>query len=123
MPTTADRRRPRRVYGVGTDPDARFSLANERTFLAWIRTSIALLAAGVALEALELPVHVVLRWCAAVLLVLLGVLAAAWAWVAWARAERAMRTGGSLPPPVAGAVVSVGVGVAGLLVLVGLLVA
>lgn len=123
MPTTADRRRPRRVYGVGTDPDARFSLANERTFLAWIRTSIALLAAGVALEALELPVHVVLRWCAAILLVLLGVLAAAWAWVAWARVERAIRTGDPLPPPVAGAVVSVGVGVAGLLLVVGLLVA
>ena len=47
-----DRRVPRRVYGVGDEPDVRFSLANERTFLAWVRTSLALLAAGVALEAL-----------------------------------------------------------------------
>jgi putative membrane protein len=33
---------------VGTDPDYRFSLANERTFLAWVRTSLALVAGGVA---------------------------------------------------------------------------
>ena len=44
---------PRQVYGHGEDPDPRFSLANERTFLAWIRTTLALLAAGVALEAVE----------------------------------------------------------------------
>ena len=50
------RRFPRRVYGVGTEPDARFSLANERTFLAWIRTALALIAAGVALEAFVLPI-------------------------------------------------------------------
>lgn len=33
----------------GSDPDVRFSLANERTFLEWVRTSLALLAGGVAL--------------------------------------------------------------------------
>ena len=32
------------------EPDYRFTLANERTFLAWIRTGLALLAAGVALD-------------------------------------------------------------------------
>ncbi|WP_283215114.1 DUF202 domain-containing protein [Pseudofrankia sp. DC12] len=36
------------VHTVGTDPDYRFSLANERTFLAWIRTALALLAGGIA---------------------------------------------------------------------------
>ena len=45
------RRRPGWVYGRGHEPDVRFSLANERTFLAWIRTALALLAAGVALDA------------------------------------------------------------------------
>ena len=49
-----DRRFPRRVYGAGQEPDVRFSLANERTFLAWVRTSLALVAGGVALEALGL---------------------------------------------------------------------
>src|SRR3954470_20484811 len=45
---------PRWVYGVGTRPDHRFSLANERTFLAWVRTSLAMLAGGVALDAVDL---------------------------------------------------------------------
>ena len=34
----------------GREPDYRFSLANERTFLAWIRTALSLLAGGVLLE-------------------------------------------------------------------------
>jgi len=34
----------------GDDPDYRFTLANERTFLAWIRTALALLAGGVLLH-------------------------------------------------------------------------
>ncbi|HET8988949.1 MAG TPA: DUF202 domain-containing protein, partial [Humibacillus sp.] len=50
------RRFPRSVYEHGEDPDPRFSLANERTFLAWVRTSLAFVAAGLAVEALELPV-------------------------------------------------------------------
>jgi len=36
------------MSSVGHGPDYRFSLANERTFLAWIRTALALLAGGVA---------------------------------------------------------------------------
>ena len=32
----------------GKEPDARFSYANERTFLAWNRTALALIATGVA---------------------------------------------------------------------------
>ena len=52
---------PQSVYRDGSEPDPRFSLANERTFLAWIRTSLALFAAGVALEALAIPVDARLR--------------------------------------------------------------
>ena len=115
-----ERRFPRWVYGTGTDPDARFSLANERTFLAWIRTSLALLAGGVALEALELPVQADLRFTAALVLVSLGVLAPVLAWVGWARAERAVRTSSSLPAPSAFGLLVVGVCAAGILVLVGL---
>jgi putative membrane protein len=37
----SDRRFPRSVFSRGTEPDARFTLANERTFLAWIRTALA----------------------------------------------------------------------------------
>ena len=52
-PVERDRRWPRAVYGVGTEPDPRFSFANERTFLAWIRTSLGFLAAGVAIAAVS----------------------------------------------------------------------
>jgi uncharacterized membrane protein YidH (DUF202 family) len=35
-------------HEVGQHPDYRFTLANERIFLAWIRTSLALVAGGIA---------------------------------------------------------------------------
>jgi len=115
-----ERRFPRWVYGTGTDPDARFSLANERTFLAWIRTSLALLAGGVALEALNLPVQTDLRFAAAMVLVALGAVAPVLAWLGWARAERSVRTSTPLPAPSAFGLLVVGVCLAGGLVLVGL---
>lgn len=120
-PPTPDRRFPRWVYRAGAEPDARFSLANERTFLAWARTALALLAGGVALEALDLPVEERLRLAAAVLLVVLGVLTPVLAWLGWARAERAMRRGDPLPAPLGFVVLVTGVAAAGVLVLVGLL--
>ena len=46
-----ERRWPRQVYAVGNEPDPRFTFANERTFLAWIRTALGFLAAGVAIAA------------------------------------------------------------------------
>ncbi|PRY18385.1 YidH family protein [Kineococcus rhizosphaerae] len=115
------RRFPRSVYGTGTEPDPRFSLANERTFLAWIRTSLALLAAGVALEGLDLALQPGLRLAASVVLVLLGVLAPVQAWRGWARDERAMRRGVPLASPTLASPLTAGVGLAGLLVLLGLL--
>jgi len=39
----------------GTEPDARFTFANERTFLAWNRTALALIAAGLAIVQLLPP--------------------------------------------------------------------
>ena len=41
-PPATPHRRPRSVYGGGEEPDPRFSLANERTALAWMRTALAL---------------------------------------------------------------------------------
>lgn len=84
---------------VGTTPDYRFSLANERTFLAWIRTGLALIGGGLAVAAF-VPT---LRWpyvreSIAVALLLLGAAVALRALNHWARAERAMRLGEPLPP-------------------------
>ncbi|WP_395244664.1 YidH family protein [Agromyces sp. MMS24-K17] len=112
---------PERVYGVGDEPDPRFSLANERTFLAWIRTSLALLAGGVALVALDLPMHPGLRDTAAVVLLVAGALLPFQAWFGWVRIERAMRLGRPLPPPLVALPVAVVVAVVGVLVLIGFL--
>ncbi|OZF35288.1 hypothetical protein CH294_11615 [Rhodococcus sp. 14-2483-1-1] len=91
------KRFPRTLYTVGTEPDPRFSFANERTFLAWIRTSLALLAGGIALEALPLDIDDVLTATIAAALIMTGILSSVHAWWSWYRSEKAMRTGQPLP--------------------------
>jgi putative membrane protein len=113
---------PAWVHRDGSEPDPRFSLANERTFLAWIRTCLALLASGVALEALALPLEPRLRLTASVLLLVLALLVPPLAWVHWGRTERAMRRGDPLPASTLTAALAVGLLVVAALVLVGLLV-
>lgn len=90
-------RHPRWVYDSGREPDPRFSLANERTFLAWVRTALAMLAGGIALQALDVPATDWARDLLAVLLFVLGGGVTLLALVRWARVERAMRTGEPLP--------------------------
>ncbi len=87
---------PDEVRSVGTTPDYRFSLANERTFLAWLRTALALVGGGLAV-AQFLPGHR-LRTVMAVSLFALGALVAIRAVDHWSRSERAMRLGEALPP-------------------------
>jgi putative membrane protein len=82
----------------GNEPDYRFSLANERTFLAWIRTALALLAGGILLDqfSTKLQPHIVVL----VLAIVLGLLAAALcllAYVRWRANEIAMRHARRLP--------------------------
>ena len=90
----------RTLLPEGKEPDPRFTLANERTFLAWIRTSLAFLAGGVALEAFRSPNVPEHLWSAAAVLVLIvGMLIGLGAAVRWLRVERAMRTGKALPVP------------------------
>ena len=86
----------------GKEPDYRFSLANERTFLAWIRTALALLAGAVLLEqfATRLGPHIVLVGLAVVLAVLAAALCAA-AYGRWRSNEIAMRHAQRLPGTVA----------------------
>jgi putative membrane protein len=105
------------VYREGNEPDARFSFANERTFLAWIRTSLALLAGGVALDAVALSFPRDVQRGLAALLVVLGLVSASAAWLRWAMAERAMRRGHPLPASALSAVLAVGVLAAGIVLL------
>ncbi len=90
-------RQPRWVYDAGEDPDPRFTLANERTFLAWVRTALAMFAGGVALHALDVPSTDWLRTLLVVLLIGVGALVCVLALVRWARVERAMRLREPLP--------------------------
>ncbi|WP_142121029.1 YidH family protein [Rarobacter faecitabidus] len=118
-----DRRFPDYVYRAGEDPDPRFTLANERTFLAWARTALALIAGGVALETIELPMPPGLQFAAALVLLILGVVAAALAFAGWMRRERAMRLGEPLPGTFALVMLAGGIVVAGTLIAIGVMLA
>ena len=81
------------------DPDYRFTLANERTFLAWIRTALALIAGGVAIAQLLPPFPV--PWGRAGLATLLVAAGAALAVASvrrWQRVQDAMRADEAMPP-------------------------
>ena len=82
-----------------TDPDYRFTLANERTFLAWLRTALALLAAGVAVVQL-LPEFGIegARRTVGVVSVALGIAVAVAAIRRWRVVQHAMERAEPLPP-------------------------
>ncbi|MCO8272053.1 DUF202 domain-containing protein [Actinoplanes sp. TRM 88003] len=89
---------PEKTPTVGRTPDYRFSLANERTFLAWIRTGLALIAGGLGVAQFLPPLPIAhLREIMAIVLLVLGGLVALRAVDHWARTERAMRLGQELP--------------------------
>jgi putative membrane protein len=84
-------RRERRLEQTGSDPDPRFTFANERTFLAWNRTALALIAAGLAAaQFLKFNLHG-LRLIIAVPLIVLGATLALASFLHWEDSERAMR--------------------------------
>ena len=88
------------LLGNGCEPDPRFTLANERTFLAWIRTAVALQATGIAIEAFSGDVLLGdVRKVLALILLTLGMLIGACSWVRWLGVERAMRQRKPLPLP------------------------
>ncbi|MCX4968405.1 DUF202 domain-containing protein [Streptomyces sp. NBC_00654] len=88
---------PQRIREEGDTPDYRFSLANERTFLAWIRTALALIGGGFAVDQFLPELVWGIRAGLALGLLAAGVLCALRAVNHWVRCERAMRRGEDLP--------------------------
>ena len=100
--------------GEEQEPDYRMSLAAERTYLAYMRTALALLAAGVAaMGALPDLGREELRRVISVVLVLAGIVVAGTARRRWRQVDTAMRLGEPLPASRVGllstAMVTVGV--------------
>ena len=98
------------------EPDYRFTLANERTFLAWQRTALGLLAAAVAVVQLVPELSIAgARHVLGIILGLLAILTAGMEILRWQQVDRAMRR--DLPLPRHPTPIYLGIGLA----LVGLL--
>jgi putative membrane protein len=95
---------PRRV---GDEPDYRFTLANERTVLAWIRTALALAAGGLGAVSL-LRDELAGAEALGIALLALSFLTAATAYRRWALAETSMRLQEPLPPSRLPALMAIG---------------
>jgi putative membrane protein len=113
--------------GDGAEPDPRFTFANERTFLAWSRTALALVVAGLGVVQL-LPPFPGVPWGRHVLgvpLIAFGAVVAVAAYGEWVRSQRALRHGQPLPrsvmPRLLAAVVTVIAVIAAIVVLVSAL--
>jgi putative membrane protein len=82
------------VVGPQQEVDYRFLLANERTFLAWIRTGLALIAGGVALDQfVQVAGARDLVAFLGIFAIMLGAIVAVLGIVQWRRADHAMRNG------------------------------
>jgi putative membrane protein len=113
---------PREVRREGSTPDYRFSLANERTYLAWIRTSLGLLGGGLAVAQFLPPLGIThLREGMAIGLLGLGGASAVRAVDHWARCERAIRRGEDLPVSRFPAVLALAVALGALLLAVAVI--
>ena len=88
-------RGPDSVGEIETEPDARFTFANERTFLAWHRTALALVVAGLAIAQFLPPFPGIPagRHLLAVPLIVLGGVLSVASYVEWTRHQRALRRG------------------------------
>ena len=99
--------------------DVRFTYANERTFLAWNRTALALVTAGLAVTQLLPPFDVPGgRRMIGLPLISMGIVTAVVSLWQWRRNDQAMRSGEPLPRSVLPALLSTVVAVSALIALV-----
>ena len=115
VPADAPASTERSPGAKGGGLQGQYELANERTYLAWLRTGLALVAAGVAADRL-LPVVGMpwVRQTIGITLVLAGAVTAALARRRWELLDRAFREGRPLPRPYLGYLVAVAIVVDGL---------
>ena len=115
----ADRERRDDPSAVGTDPDVRFSYANERTFLAWNRTALAMITAGLAVTQLLPPFDVPGgRRMIGMPLIAMGIVVSLASLAQWRRNEMAMRLGEPLPRSVLPRLVAIVVGLSAVIAFV-----
>ena len=103
----------------GSEPDVRFTFANERTFLAWNRTALALIATGVA--ATQLLPKFDLEFGRRILglpLIALGAVLAITSYRYWKQNETAMRRHEPLPRSPMPLVLSIGIGVVAIIAVI-----
>ncbi len=113
---------PHDVYDQGSEPDPLYTLANERTYLAWMRVALTLLAAAVAVDRLFLDHPGLAAQTLALGLVGLGVATCALGVHRWWTTERSLRLRKPLPgfgAPLLGVVAVLLIGVGVLLIVVG----
>jgi putative membrane protein len=101
----------------GAEPDYRATLANERTFLSWSRTALALLAAALAVLRLSGITPYDLRLALACYLIMLAVAVTIVGYVQWRLRQGRMRAGEPL-----GHTLSQAAFMLGLLLLAGLVI-
>ncbi|MFI1913116.1 YidH family protein [Nocardia sp. NPDC020380] len=102
--------------------DYRFTLANERTFLAWMRTALGLLAGGVAVHELVRPFrHHGVRTAVGMACIVLAVIIAVGAYGRWRKVQAVMEAGGVLPRTVMVPILAFGIAVIAALASIGLL--
>ena len=102
----------------GVEPDYRFTLANERTFLAWQRTALGLLAAAVAVVQLVPELSIAgARHVLGAVLALLAILTAGMGILRWEQVDRAIRRDLPLPRHPTPAYLGIGLVVVGLFTL------
>jgi putative membrane protein len=109
------RRREAQEAESGDEPDPRFTFANERTFLAWNRTALALIAGGLAVAQFFEAGSRFARLAIAAPLVLLGAALAITSHGRWRANQRALRLGDPLPESGLPRVLGTGVAAVGLL--------
>lgn len=99
------------------DVDYRFVLANERTFLAWIRTSLGIIAGGVALDQFVVVGrdHQILGPLS-IAVIVLGACISVIGTIRWTRVDAAMRAGRPLARSSGILIIGIAVAVAGVIV-------